>query len=351
MQQEQPRQPNFAINLKYRNKLPSAPYGPYFKNVDILTSLKTELPEYRTSTIEKNYVWQPHLGPFVGINIDLVDQDSILVTDTNQNLHSEDRKYINYVSNDKVKGKKTFDQQSKPWWLRNTTYLENNPFNKGSKLSEDDPRTRALELKKKLTNPNLDHYSTEYIDGTFTKVEETVKRLQAQNKDKKTLVASHPVMPLLEENISNINGSDLNRKRLHSLVRFDEDPKVVVNLVSTYDESAPKSKKYKIDDSVVTNVREPVKKDGVALAKGVDVTLVAPVMEDETYHQKKSEHLYEWVKDYRMEVHQDAANTNFVILLNEEENQVLYFPVSSRIDMKKLTLENSIPQDCFIIRE
>ena len=85
--------------------------------------------------------------------------------------------------------------------------------------------------------------------------------------------------------------------------------------------------------------------------KGLVVTVVAPVAEDESYSRKKSEHLFEWVKDYRMEVHQDGANTNYALLIDEENSSVFYLPITSRVDMKKLTLENSIPQDCFVIRD
>eukprot|EP01040_Poterioochromonas_malhamensis_P002384 gene2384-2531_t len=349
MSQKTPYQPNFVINLPYRNKIPPAPYGPYFKTIDILTSLKDEVPEYRTSTIEKNYVWQPHFGPDVGINIDLVDHDSILVADANAqaNIHPDDRKYINYVSNDKVKGKyqkSSFDQQSKPWWLRNTTYLENNPFNKSSTLKEENPKHRTRDLKKKLADPLLEQFSIEYIDKTFSLTDETVQRLQNQNKDKKKLVSSKPIMPLFEG-----DNTGRSKKRLHSLVRFDEDPKFVVNAVSGAGEG--KFKKYKIDDSIATNVRDPVSKDNTTTAKGVDITLVAPVAEDENYSRNKEEHLYEWVKDYRMEVHQDAPNSNFVVIVDEENQKVHYLAIDSRIDMKKLTLDQSIPQDCLVIRE
>lgn len=350
-----PYHPNFVVNLPYRNKLPSAPYGPYFKNVDILTHLKDEFPEYRTSTIEKNYVWQPHLGPLVGIDIDLVDQESILVADVNaqQNLAPSDRKYLHYSSNEKGKGKSSkasFDEQTKPWWLRNTTYMENNPFNVQSKIIEEDPGKRTAELKKKLAEPHLDHFSQEYVERTFSSVDETIKRLEAQNKNKK-IVYNIPVLPL-EDQIP----SSKKRKRIHSLVRFDEDPKVVVNVVTVQDDEQT-SKKYKIDDSIATNVREPLpSKDGATTVKGLEVTLVAPAAKDDSYNRKKTEHLFEWVKDYRMEIHTDPLGCNFIFLLDEEDKEQLptkvkYFPIASRVDMKKLTLDNSMPQDCLVVRE
>jgi hypothetical protein len=376
-----PYQPNFVMNLPYRNKLPTTAYGPYFKNIDVLSHLKEENPEYRTSTIEKNYIWQPHLGPFVGVDIELVDQESILIADPNaqQNLHPDDRKHLHYSGLEKGKGKAvkaSFDQQSKPWWLRNTTYMENNPFNL-QKVKEEDPRQRAAELKKKLADPHMDHFSPEYIEKTFSCVEDTIKRLEAQNKHRK-LVSVTPVVPLQE---TNNNNNKTSRKRIHSLVRFDEDPKIVVNVVNDQNnieqDGESVTKKYKIDDSIVANVREPASsKDGVTNTfKGLEVTLVAPVIKDNennndspTKQSKKvslnsdEQLLYEWVKDYRMEIHTDEQTCNFVFLVHEERDptvsanhrpatKVHYFPVASRVDMKKLTLENSSPQDCVVLRE
>ena len=35
--------------------------------------------EYKISTLEKSFIWQPNFGLDMGINLDLVDQESILV--------------------------------------------------------------------------------------------------------------------------------------------------------------------------------------------------------------------------------------------------------------------------------
>jgi hypothetical protein len=359
-----PHQPNFVVNLPYRNKLPSAPYGPYFKTIDVLSSLKGDFPEYRTSTIEKNYVWQPHFGPDVGINIDLVDQDSILVSDAQaaQNLHPDDKKYLNYLSNEKAKGnrKATFDQQSKPWWLRNTTYLENNPFRLNNKLKDEDPKLRALELKKKLVDPSADHYSEEYVEKTFSMVDETIKRLELQNKTKKQIVSSVLIVPFIVDYSINDEEEEnkASKKRLFSLVRYDEDPKVVVNLVKVDDNddstaTGQQAKKYKVDDSIVTNVRNPLssRDETTNQSKGLEVTLVAPMMDDNSFSRKKQQHLYKWVKDYRMETHIDPANSNFIVMINEQSGKAEFFPIASRIDMKKLNLDHSLPQDCLVIRD
>ena len=323
--------PAFLYSLTYKNKLPTAPYGPYFKRIEILTSLKDEAPEYRMSTIEKNYVWQPHFGNEVGIQLDLVDQDSILVSEQTEQIHPDDRLYINYSGSDRRKTDLSIDQ-NKPWWLRNTTYLENNPFNTKSKLREEDPKVFVESLQKRLKNPKLDHYSAEYVESTFTTVDKTVEDLKKANASKKTLVSSQPIFPI------NLTG----KKRSYSLIRFDEDPKLIVEKIST-------TKKYRIDDSIITNIRPPTVLEEGTKAKGLDVTLVAPFVENNG-SSKTEEQLYEWVRDYRMEFYAEQNDDNFVILVNEDDDNVEYLAVNARIDLKKIIGDYVVPEDSLVKR-
>ena len=68
----------FLFSLKFQNTLPNAPSGPFFKKVP-LYSVMNPLKEYKVSTLEKSFIWQPNFGLDMGVNLDLVDQESILV--------------------------------------------------------------------------------------------------------------------------------------------------------------------------------------------------------------------------------------------------------------------------------
>jgi len=129
----------FIIKLKFANNLPNAPSGPFLKSIPYVNNgsysslYDNKFPEYRTSTLEKGYTWQPHFGPDLGIQLDLVDQDSILETD-HQTVDQSDLKYLT-GSVDSGRAKLAQLDQSKPLWLRNTTYMENNLFQRGKDQS------------------------------------------------------------------------------------------------------------------------------------------------------------------------------------------------------------------------
>lgn len=331
---------NFNVKFHYRTSLPSPPCGPYFHNVDILRSLDEGLPEYRTSTLEKSFVWQPHFGPDMGIKLDLVDQESIVIPDRPAPLDPSEMKYLNGSNTDKSKGKlKSFDQESKPWWLRNTTYLENNPFNKG-KVAEDDLVQRGMAAKSRLVDQTKDLFGVDLVDDSFSKVEATVQRLIAEKKNAHLLWGA-PFIP--QASADRAEGS---RKR--QLVRFDEDPKLITKAVPHgADAGVDQVKRFKVDHGLITNERAVIRHDDTVLASTVDVSLVAPDADSVNGHGSR----YHWVKDYRMEL-QDAGSTDcFLLVVNEGTGSAYFFPITSRMDMRKLGPDASKPLECVVHRE
>lgn len=68
---------DFICIPQFHNTIPSAPSGPYLKNLDQQNRYQ-DFAVYKTSSLEKNYIWQPHFGPDLGLRLDLVDQEAIL---------------------------------------------------------------------------------------------------------------------------------------------------------------------------------------------------------------------------------------------------------------------------------
>ncbi|RYH08995.1 hypothetical protein EON65_40490 [archaeon] len=322
---------NFNIKFQYRNSLPPPPCGPYFMPLEILTSLNQGLPEYRTSSLEKAHVWQPHFGPDLGLKLDLPDMESVLVSDQQHLLDPEDLKYLT-ATQEKGRGKlKDFDQASKPWWLRNTTYLENNPFNMG-KLKDEDLVQKNSEARKRALEAGKDSYDVEAIEESFEVVDKFVESLLAQNPGV-TIEWSLPILPYC-----NSTGEVSSKKR--SLVRFDEDPLQVVN--------AHGVKKFRADHAIITNERQVVKDNGKVQDKLLDVTVIAP-------HADQEENgVYDWVKDYRMEVKDEDAKDCFLLVQDiggEGADTVSFVPLVGRIDLHKLPLEKSKPLTATITRD
>eukprot|EP01031_Cornospumella_fuschlensis_P031035 gene31035-37510_t len=319
---------SFTVKFHYRNSLPPPPCGPYFMPLEILTSLNQGLPEYRTSSLEKSHVWQPHFGPDLGLKLDLPDMESVLVSEPQQQLDPEDLKYLS-ATQEKGRGKlKDFDQASKPWWLRNTTYLENNPFNMG-KLKDEDLVQKNSEARKRALEAGKDSYDIEAIEESFVVVDKFVESLLEQNPGV-TIEWSAPILPYCST-----SGEVSSKKR--SLVRFDEDPLQVVN--------AHGVKKFRANHAIITNERPVVKDNGKVMEKHLDVTVLAPHADQEEDGE------YDWVKDYRMEVKDEDAKDCFLLVHDVASGKVSFVPLVGRIDLHKLPLEKSKPLTATVKRD
>lgn len=371
----------YLLNLKFRNSLPSAPSGPFLKNVKITHSFD-EFPEYCTSTLEKNYIWQPHFGPDLGIKIDLVDQEAILAEDKGAFLDQSDIKYLS-GNVEKGRGKtKQIDDSNKPWWLRNTTYMENNLYNVAKVKSKAAVASETISAKRPVLDYDRDMLSTSFINESFDIVSKTVADLIAKSGTNK-LVRDLSLVPM-EDSAPSVGVSFADR--LHSLVRFDEDPVVVIGSAnsngngeegysssSSMKASGPASKRRKVDTGLITNLRENVKSAELSNHHVLEVSLVSPLVTTTTATTaatdaaSSGEALYSWVKDYRMDVQPSQQQDLFLFVMQRDstlnstsngngsgevvEGSVQYFPIRARVDMHKMNPEDSRPHDCVVLRE
>jgi hypothetical protein len=362
MAMETGAQDEFLVSLKLQNNLPSAPSGPFLKNVSISNSFD-EFSPYFTSTLEKGFVWQPRFGPQLGIKVDFVDEEALHLPDVPPVLDQSDVRYLT-GSIDKSRGKnKQVDQASKPWWLRNTTYMENNLYNLARAKAKNEASKSVSAKRAADVDYDKDMLSTEFINESFDIVAKTIASLVAKNPGNK-LLRNMPLVPL---DTDESNSSFAARQ--HSLIRFDEDP-VVDESVDVATNKAKNGKKRKVDVGIVTNLRQSVKSESLP-GTVLEVSLVSPFVASAATgsgdingsHEKKQK--YGWVNDYRMDLQQQHTQLTDSFLfvsqnrrsngseLNEEDvnSSVAYFPLSSRVDMKKMNPEDSVAHDCTIIRE
>lgn len=106
--------------------------------------------EYKLSTLEKNYTWLPHVSVDINMNIDLVDQEAMLYLPDKPVLDPMDELYLKPVNTSNLHGSSNLSKANikgpNPWWLRNTTYLENNLFSQTHKTRQD--TMQELKTKK-----------------------------------------------------------------------------------------------------------------------------------------------------------------------------------------------------------
>jgi hypothetical protein len=357
------------INQSYRNNLAVAPAGPFFKRMDLNALMPSDI-SYRTSTVERKYVWQPHTNALAGIKLNLVDQESYLVQDRSNEPNLLDPADLRILFDSKkdsktttgTKASKGIDPAQRPFWLRNTTYLENNPFQKNQAVTEEAVQRKNLELKRMRVDSKKDIFSDEYIEASFTIVSAQLEKIQKQNPKRK-LLAAIPVLPL------DITDKDFESSEKHpySLVKFDEDIIQLHQLeddlhnhdTNNTDSSGSKqrgSKRFRHEEMIVTNIREPAVHDHRKQGE-FHSTVVAPLQqepEDPTQEDSQvieAEYPYAWMRDYRMEVPDTNMNDSFMLIYDPVSQTTGYCAVKSRIGMKKMTYDSSKPHDCKVTRE
>lgn len=207
---------DFICIPQFHNTIPSAPSGPYLKNIDQQNRYQ-DFAVYKTSSLEKNYIWQPHFGPDLGLRLDLVDQEAILnpISIRNEDvIDASEMRLLKGDAPDRGRGKlRSLEGGEKPWWLRNTTYLENNLYSSVVQTSNND-------FKRKRDGAVFVSGIETFI-SSFDSVEVNVKKLGREAREKlgTQIEWSIPVLP--SEDVSNY----------FVLARFDEDPDTTLNHV------------------------------------------------------------------------------------------------------------------------
>jgi hypothetical protein len=335
--------PKPVMKYQMRNPVPTNPHGPYFKEIDVLSMLKhkTNIPPYRTSSLEKHHVWQLHLGPNLGVKLDLVDQESFLNSTEPPPVDPLDRAVYStepFTDQQKSKLKKSLDNGVQPWFFRQTTYIENNPFREMNRTKVGDSVINKI-AKKKLTHDHKDIFSVSFIDQSFSMVDETVNKLVEENSGKRKLLWSQPLLPEIS------SGSQTSR----AIVRFDDDPTVALGYSAENtpagDGDEPLTKRFRVEDGIILNVRKAGNNGTDGVSSQMNVTLVAPSVADS---DDSKQH---WVKDFNMEIQDAKVDDGYVLSLAENGEYAIYVKVTSRIDMKRIPFEFAEPHACHVIRD
>lgn len=314
----------FVCLPRFRNDLPDTPIGPFFRNFQPLHSFQ-DFAKFTISSLEKNYIWKPHFDPDTGLKLDLVDQEAVLINHPPNQKPPLDPIDHRIINNQNLTSKgPLFDQENKPWWLRSTTYLENNLFK--SKMVKQEQR--KVEHKEFLLEP----FKVDYIRQSFEEVK------HAQVDKKKKIEFSMPIFP-----------SNHHQIGITSQVRFFESYETLVQNEQNeedHDESnSSESTRKRFKRSILTNIRHlpvvPNKVDQLSASLLVPDT-PSPV-------EAESEH-FDWVRDFRMDIREKNATSLFVLEADENIAQCHYSRVHTRIDMHKLTAENSAPSEATVSR-
>lgn len=269
------------------------------------------------STLEKGYIWNPHVDVDINMKIDFVDQESITSRPSKPILHAMDHIYLHPVTAHKD------TETVAPWWLRNTTYLENNLF--------ADPKSRVSEIASTSVHENENVTSTsgkndEDVSKSFELVDETITKLVSMKGDIK-LISSFEIIP---------NESLMKEDHQISYLRFDEI--LIPN--------------KRMKSSIVTNIRS-LETAKLAKLSAFESSLVAP---SDQYIESKDESEMIWIRDYILESQTNHKKDSYLLSLvpddeDEVRGKVLYCPIQSRLEMKKMAVEDSKPVNILLTRK
>lgn len=352
----------------FYNNLPSVSSGPFFKNMDLPHSF-ADYATYNLSTLEKSYVWKPHL--LVDL-IDLVDQESVLISEnivSTSNLI--DTKLLG-PSNDRARRGDAIMNKSLPW-LKRTTYLTNDLFASKTRSKQEVDSETVMETSKKLKNEKS-LFSKENVEISFDAVEsQTIQHLER----KRCRSTGGGIAPTIQWSLPILPDTDLVGQIL-SMIQFDINPATIMS-ESTSGTDRPSGgetildgddqqvMKKRVLSSVFANIRSNLSAETGATtpANFFAVSLIAPSAESlaqleslaEFTSHKSGESssvcpiLYEWIRDYRMEIFSQFKETGtFFINANCGRNAATFCQLLSKLELKKLSTEDSDPYEANVLR-
>jgi len=405
--------PEFLCVPPFQNSLPMVPMGPYFKMSSSVRPFN-EFATYKMTSLERNYVWQPHYGPDLNIKLDLVDQDSILVSDKTStlpgSLASETRGVS--VGLDRPRPSRGANHHGKKYsWLKNTIYLTNDlgesvkRRKEEKSLSEESKTPSTDELESNLFSADFINKSFEVIEfqtktSLLKKRQREMQDEREREKEKKPTTVEW-IMPIIPDAI-------LWRHDL-TFLQFDENPEesftsetaatpttttptptpttpitpavptpstpipttptspttLTTDLDTEISASEPTSRTpsqsvshssamrvNRVLHGLLTNIRPFVSDVTAGNTDYIATSLIAPEIEriNETKTSLISgsstvsdEVEYQWLRDYSTYIRASSGHMDgsFLFQVDTNSNQALYCPFSTRLEMRRMKIQDS----------
>ena len=292
----------FLCAISFKNSLPAVPSGPYFKKVDLSRSID-KFSEYSMSSLEKGYIWQPHFNKLVNIDIDLVDQDTVLQSKKLRTEHDSEKEVKLYLSGAGGAGagrsNARKEHQANHWWLRDTLYFNN-------ELSQNRKR---IQSQKVIDDVDVsDPCDEEVIAASFENAVEGDKNVEAN------VEWSVPILP----------SSAVEEDKLYSLAKFLADPEIG-------------SKRMR--SSIITNIRVSQKGNGSSYA-------VSMLEKGDEAEAEAGDGSFKWVKDYRMDLKNNLED-QYVFVLDGKSAK--YSSIGSHFDMAKIGIDEQQPHEATVV--
>lgn len=295
----------FLCNPSFSNKFPGVPTGPYFKQLNQSRSFH-EFAKYKPSTLEKNYIWQPHFGPFMNLKDDINFVDQEILFKPTHDVDKEIKAYTTLATTEKGNTKRSNSRKehaANHWWLRDTQYFENQLF------KEKNLPTNGSHMDD--FTEHIDPFDKEYIEKSFEAAETADERDDVE--------WSMPLLP-----------APFAADSTFSIARFTEDPAHAEVVVDDTRMGLVGEKRMR--QTLLTNARASKKK-----SKSYAVSLLCNLDENSSSNDSKGDiKYYEWIKDYQMDL-KELKQAQFILFKNGDAMN--YVEIDSFFDASKVAVD------------
>lgn len=322
----------------FQNNLPSVPCGPFFKTIPLKHSFDS-IAVYNMSSLEKSYVWQPHLSVDVGLNMDLVDQD-IILNSNRVPVDKEDAAFLN-TTTDRSRGSK--EPNKKISWLKKTTYTSNE-LSSNARRYADDVNVKRVKLNDDVDTIHLPPH--EIVEKSF-QLASKISKQSIEASRKRAVEWVMPIVPNLDM-----------WPQLVIQVNYAED-------TLKYDDSN-KYKSSQISNSFLTVRKLEIKKEEeLKLKTASAVSLFFPDSNLQGDEEEEEEDIFSsdtgkkhtWVRDYRMDISSDGVKDLYVLSFPEHVSPqdsssavCTYVPLRSRIKIGKYKSTRNVKDTLTVVR-
>lgn len=318
---------NFICIPQFQNNPPRVPTGPFFRTVELPHSFEDFGVYTAGSSLERNYVWQPHTGQDVGLRMNFVDQEHMLNKfQKHAILHPSDKAFMSERKNND----RLIDEKLS--WLRETIYSNNDLYNNTNKFKGNEGMERGHDaLTKKQIGEHANPFSNSFIGLSFDAVTMKTPAILEKNKEKDgnlTRGSVEWVMPLLP------SGDDMWGQIL-SMVRFETGTLEQLEGGGGDPAQQQQRKRRRMQNTIITNIRVPndeSKKQG-ELSQTYEVSLTS--RDEASSGAAGSPEEYKWLRELKMDIRNKSLADSFIVVPDTTAGVCEFAPVRSTIDMNK----------------
>jgi len=268
--------------------------------------------------LEKSFTWQPHVRYDIGMDLDLIDRESLMVNAGDN--HALSRKDLTYITSAGTGGSTrvdgTLSDGSKPTWLRTTTYTENQIMDV-SILNEATGNDRNKRLSGGGESDDEAAGARGTGDGDGEKRTTKRKRVEADSFDEvnKTVqkLRKAAKSPRGIEFVSALVPEPTQWCKVSTLLKFDEDPYV------------GSGGDVDVQSGIITNFNALDNKGSQWSS-----SLVAP----KNGSAPGAMGQYGWVRDLELSLHARPVEGAYAVGVNAS-GPSMFYPVRFRLDLKK----------------